>query len=539
MPAPWLMLGVSKRLLLFATVCAAALCSAAPFSGAASAADEVKRPNILFIMSDDHAYQSISAYGSNRNKTPNIDRIAKEGMRFDRCFVTNSICGPSRAVILTGKYSHLNGFATNAGNARFNGQQQTVAKLLQAAGYQTAIVGKWHLNTDPTGFDFWSILQGQGPYYNPTMQTSAGAVKHTGYTTEIITDVALDWLKTKRAADKPFLLMYQHKAPHRNWQPVGKYLDHYKDVKLAEPETLFDDYKGRGSAAADQQMTVANHLSPHDLKLAPQGGGMNPEQKAAFEKAYAEENKAFAEAKLTGDERTRWNYQRFAKDYLRCVDAIDDNVGRVLDYLDQSGLAENTVVFYTSDQGWYLGEHGWYDKRWMYEESFRTPLLVRWPGKVKAGSVSDKLVMNLDFAETFLDIAGLKVPADMQGKSIVPILLGQPTPDWRKSVYYHYYEFPQPHHVHPHYGVRTDRYKLINFYDLNEWELYDLEKDPHEMKSVYGDPAYTKVQEDLKQELQKLREQYKDDGTVVKFDVPAPAGKKGKGKAKGQGKKAG
>lgn len=471
------------------------------------AAETAKRPNIVFIMSDDHGYQAISSYGNAVNQTPNIDRIAKQGMRFDRAFVTNSICGPCRAVILTGKYSHLNGFRDN--NATFNGSQQNVAKLLQAAGYQTAMLGKWHLVSDPTGFDHWEILQGQGPYYNPGLKSPGGVTKYEGYTTEIITDRALEWLKNKRDPEKPFFLMYHHKAPHRNWQPGPQYLDRYKDVKIPEPATLFDDYSGRGTAAKDQQMSVAKDLSPHDLKLSRQGD-LTPAQREVFEKAYAEENKAYEEAKLTGDEKTRWMFQRYVKDYLRCIDAIDDNVGRVLDYLDEAKLTDNTLVVYTSDQGWYLGEHGWYDKRWMYEESFRTPLLIRWPGQIKPGSVNTDMVMNLDFAQTFLDIAGERQPADMQGRSMVPVLQGKTPEDWRKSVYYHYYEFPQPHHVHPHYGVRNQRYKLIHFYTLKEWELYDLEKDPQELKSVYADPAYASVVEEMKQELAKLREQYQD-----------------------------
>ncbi|HZN34407.1 MAG TPA: sulfatase [Pirellulaceae bacterium] len=478
------------------------------------------RSNILFIMSDDHAYQAISAYGSNRNQTPNIDRLAKEGMRFDRAFVTNSICGPSRAVIMTGKYSHLNGFPDNAARAWFNRAQQTAPKLLQAAGYNTAVVGKWHLNSDPAGFDDWHILIGQGPYYNPRMKTPTGFVNHEGYTTDIITDVALDWLKNKRDKTKPFFLMYQHKAPHRNWQPAPRHLDKYKDVKIPEPETLFDDYSGREKPAAENQMSVAKHLTPDDLKLSTPGG-LNAEQAALFTKAYQKENDELKAALLTPKQQTQWNYQRFVKDYLRCVDAVDESVGRVLDYLDESGLAQNTVVFYTSDQGWYLGEHGWYDKRWMYEESFRTPLLVRWPGKTKAGSTTSQMVMNLDLAETFLDIAGLKVADDMQGRSIVPILAGEQPADWRKSVYYHYYEFPQPHHVHPHTGVRTERYKLIHFYTIDAWELFDLEKDPHELKSVYRDPTYAGILTDMKAELTRLMAHYKDDGTTVaQFDNP-------------------
>ncbi len=470
------------------------------------------RPNILFIMSDDHGYQAMSCYGSRVNKTPNLDRIAKEGMRFDRCFVTNSICGPSRAVILTGKYSHLNGFVRN-GNT-FDGGQQTVAKILRQSGYQTAVIGKWHLRSEPTGFDYYHVLQGQGPYYNPEMRTTNGNVKHTGYTTDIITDVALDWLKKKRDQEKPFFLIYQHKAPHRNWQPGPKYLNKYDDVDIPEPETLFDNYEGRGSAAKMQTMTVEKHLTPYDLKLTPPRG-LTDEQLAVWNKAYEKKNQEFKAANLDGVDLIRWKYQRYAKDYLRCIDAVDENVGRVLDYLDDTGLAKNTVVFYTSDQGWYLGEHGWFDKRWMYEESFRTPLLIRWPGKTKPGSANLDLAMNLDFAETFLDIAGIDVPKDMQGKSLKPLLEGKTPDDWRKSVYYRYYEFPGAHSVRQHYGVRTKRYKLIYFNNLDEWEFYDLEKDPYEMKSAYEDPAYAEKIKELKAELKRLRETYRDDDTVA------------------------
>jgi arylsulfatase A-like enzyme len=479
-----------------------------------SAAERDARPNILFIMSDDHGYQAIGAYGSRVNKTPNLDRIARDGMRFDRCFVTNSICGPARAVILTGKYSHLNGFVRN-GNT-FNGGQQTVAKLLQKAGYQTAVVGKWHLRSTPTGFNHYHVLIGQGPYYNPPMLTSAGRVAHTGYTTDIITDEALSWLKENRDPEKPFFLIYQHKAPHRNWQPGPKYLNKYDGDTIAEPPTLFDDYSGRGTPAKTQAMTVAKHLNPNDLKLTTPRG-LTPEQLALWNKAYGDKNKQFAKAKLEGDDLVRWKYQRYVKDYLRCVDSVDENVGRVLDYLDETGLAENTIVFYTSDQGWYLGEHGWYDKRWMYEESFRTPLLVRWPGKTKAGSVSEDLVMNLDFAETFLDIAGVEIPADMQGRSLRGVLSGKTPEDWRDDVYYHYYEFPGAHSVRRHYGVRTDRYKLIYFYRIDEWELFDLRNDPYEMKSVYADPAYADTVNMMKARLEKARERYGDNDSVVDF----------------------
>jgi len=491
---------------------------ASNWSGRAAMAQEsAGRPNILFIMSDDHGYQALSCYGSRVNKTPNLDRIANEGMRFDRCFVTNSICGPSRATILTGKYSHLNGFARN-GNTFYGGQQH-VGKLLRQAGYQTAMIGKWHLKSEPTGFDYYHVLKGQGPYYNPVMRTAGGDVSHEGYTTDIITDVALDWLKGKRDGDQPFFLMCHHKAPHRNWQPGPKYLDKYDDVKIPEPETLFDDYSGRGTPARQQKMTIAKDMNPHDLKLVRQRARMTDEQRATFEQAYAEENEEFAEAELEGKDLVRWKYQRYAKDYLRCIDAVDEGVGRILDYLESSGLGKNTVVFYTSDQGWYLGEHGWFDKRWMYEESFRTPLLVRWPGQVEPGTATDAMAMNLDFAETFLDIAGAPIPDDMQGASLEKVLQGDTPDDWRTSVYYHYYEYPGAHSVRRHYGVRTDRYKLIRFYEpeIDEWELYDLQKDPHEMQSVYAEPAYQDVVAKMKEELERLRDKYGDDGTVAEF----------------------
>lgn len=487
------------------------------FVSIANAADEKpkpERPNILFIFADDHGYQAMSCYGSKVNKTPNLDRIANEGMRFDRCFVTNSICGPSRAVVLTGKYSHLNGFINN--RSTFNGEQQTVAKLLQKAGYQTAVVGKWHLKSTPTGFDHYHILQGQGPYYNPAMKTPDGIVKHTGYTTEIITDEALKWLKEGRDKTKPFFLMYQHKAPHRNWQPGPDYLTMYDDVTIPEPETLFDDYSGRGSAAKQQTMTVARHLNANDLKLVPQRG-LNDEQTAIWNKAYGPKNEAFKKANLQGKDLIKWKYQRYAKDYLRCVAAVDDQVGRVLDYLKEADLEENTVVMYSSDQGWYLGEHGWFDKRWMYEESFRTPFVVRWPGVIKPGSVTNAMAMNLDFAPTFLSIAGADIPKDMQGVNLKPIFAGEQPKDWRKSLYYHYYEFPGAHSVRRHLGVRTDRYKLIHFYNIEEWEMYDLKKDPNELKSVYGDADYADIQTELKAELERLKKQYRDDGTVEDF----------------------
>ncbi len=491
------------------------------FADCAPAAD---RPNILFIFTDDHAAHAMSCYGSKINETPHLDRIARDGMLFRNCFVTNSICGPSRAVIQTGKYSHKNGFLMN-GN-KFDGAQQTFPKLLQTAGYQTAVIGKWHLETDPQGFNYWEILVGQGPYYNPPMIKGGERVKHTGYTTEIITDLALDWLKTGRDASKPFMLMYQHKAPHREWAPGPGYFDKYEDVDIPEPETLFDDYSGRGTAAKQQDMTIARTLNDVDLKFTPPRN-LTPEQLALWNAAYEPRNDAFRKANLAADDLVRWKYQRYIKDYLRCVAAVDDNVGRVLDYLDESGLAKNTVVIYSSDQGFYLGEHGWFDKRWMYEESYRMPLLVRWPGVTRPGSENRDIVSNVDFAETFLEIAGVEVPQDMQGRSLVPLLKGQTPPDWRKSHYYHYYEFlndrKTPHMVRRHCGVRTERHKLIHFYNLEEWELYDLEKDPREMRSVYDDPAYASVVKELKAELGRLQAELEvpDDTGSVEKDPPS------------------
>jgi arylsulfatase A-like enzyme len=480
-------------------------------------------PNIIFVFTDDHGYQAISAYGSKVNKTPNMDRLATEGMRFDRCFVTNSICGPSRAVIQTGKHSHLNGFFQNG--LSFNGDQQTFPKLLQKAGYQTAIIGKWHLKSVPQGFDTFDVLIGQGPYYNPPMRSNDGkggvkVTRHTGYITDIITEKTMHWLKKTRDPNKPFMLMFQHKAPHRNWQPGPKHLTMYDGEDIPEPETLWDDYKNRASPASKQEMTIAKHLTRNDLKLTRQGR-LNPEQRAAWKKAYDPKNKKFKEAKLTGRALVKWKYQRYVKDYLRCVAAVDDSLGILLDYLDESGLAKNTVVIYSSDQGWYLGEHGWYDKRWMYEESFRTPLMIRWPGVVQAGTVNKDFVSNLDFAQTFLDIAGVKQPKDMQGASMLPVLKGQTPKDWRKTMYYHYYEYPGAHAVRRHYGVRTQRHKLIYFYNEKEWELFDLDEDPNELMNIYHDKGNAKLIATMKKELARLRKLYK----VPEVDPKKPARK--------------
>lgn len=472
-----------------------------------------KRPNIIFIMTDDHASHALSCYGSKINKTPNLDRIATEGMLFKNSFCTNSICAPCRAVILTGKYSHINGIIDN--RKRFDGSQQTFPKLLQEVGYETAIIGKWHLGTAPTGFDYWNILPGQGTYYNPAMIEMGQREKYTGYTTDIITDHALKWLK-ERKADKPFCLMFHHKAPHRRWEPGPKHLTMYDDVTIPEPDNLFDDYSNRGRAAKEQDMSIEKTMDKKDLKLVPPGD-LNPEQKKFWDAAYEPKNEAFRKTNLKGKDLVRWKYQRYIKDYLRCIASVDDNVGRLLDYLDESVLGKNTVVIYTSDQGFYLGDHGWFDKRFMYEESLRMPLLVRYPKEVKAGSINDCIVLNLDFGPTFLDFAGVPKPADMQGRSIRKILQGKTPRDWRTSMYYHYYEYPAVHSVKRHYGVRTKRYKLIHFYNnIDEWELYDLKKDPKEMKNVYNEPAYAGIVKELKTELKELRKKYKDNtGTPV------------------------
>jgi len=466
------------------------------------------RPNILFLFTDDHALNALSAYGGPLAEiapTPELDRIAKEGMLFEHCLVTNSICAPSRAVILTGKYSHRNGQLTNQN--RFDGSQQTVSKLLRKAGYQTAIVGKWHLKSTPTGFDHFEVLKGQGQYYNPLLLTNGKAVKHTGYTTDIITDRALDWLNG-RDQSKPFFLMCQHKAPHGRWEPALRHLHAFDEVEIPEPPTLFDDYSGRSPAAAGHEMGIAEHLGPSRLMFR-YSSKFTPEQFDQFDAYFRPQNEAFEAANLTGEARTRWNYQRYIKNYLRCVKGVDENVGRMLDYLDETGLAENTVVIYSSDQGFWLGEHGWFDKRWMYQESLHTPLLVRWPGVTKPGSVNDDLVSNVDFAETFLDIAGANIPSDMQGRSLAPLLKGRIPSDWRKSHYYHYYEAGH-HGVPVHYGVTDGRYKLIRFPDdeLDAWEFFDLQKDPQELTSLYDDPSYADVIVEFKQELNRLRQQY-------------------------------
>jgi len=476
----------------------------------------MQMPNIVFIMSDDHAYQAISSYGgplAELAPTPNIDRIADEGMRFDRCMVTNSICGPSRATILTGKYSHKNGFVDNTFGTKFDFSQLTFTKILQQAGYKTAMIGKLHLGGTPTGFDYYDILPGQGNYYNPTFINESGQYDMEGYATEIIADKTIEWIKGVKDAGQPFMVMMQHKAPHRAWDPGPNELGMYDDITFPEPATLFDDYVGRGESASLNYMSISESMTmEYDLKMTDQPRrGLNEDQLEMWNSIYGPIFEELKASNPTGDNLVRFKHQRYMKDYLSCVAAVDKSVGKVLDYLEEIGLTENTIVVYTSDQGFYLGEHGWFDKRWMYEESLRTPLLIKWPKVIEAGSVNTDLVSNLDFGETFIEIAGADIPDEMQGRSMLPILKGKTPGDWRKGHYYHYYEHPSEHHVMRHYGVATDRYKLIHFYyDIDEWELYDLANDPMELNNVYQDPAYSDVKEDLHRQLEELREKYGD-----------------------------
>ncbi|MBI3423453.1 MAG: sulfatase [Acidobacteria bacterium] len=461
-----------------------------PLSQAQSQRTATQQPNIIFIMTDDHAAHAISAYGSKLIQTPNIDRLAKEGMKFENCFVTNSICTPSRAAILTGKYAHINGVPVFN---HIDNTQPLLSKYMQQAGYYTGMIGKWHLGGNdpqrpdegkPAGFDYWNILPGQGAYFDPMMIEMGQRKKYPGYATDIITDLSLEFMQ-KRPQDKPFFLMYHHKAPHRNWQPDEKHRKQFENVEVPIPATFDDDYKGKSDAARQSTMHIDVDLNESDLKMKPPEG-------------------------LSGAALKRWKYQRYMRDYLACVASVDDNIGRVLDWLDKSGLAKNTIVIYTSDQGFFLGEHNFFDKRFMYEESLRMPFLIRWPNKIKAGSVSKGMILNVDFAPMMLDAAGEKVPADMQGRSFLPLLTGRMPRDWRTSMYYRYYH-PLHHNVAAHYGVRTQRYKLIFFNKLNQWELYDLQKDPGEMHNLYSDPAYTKIVEELKRELQRLKKELKDE----------------------------
>lgn len=492
---------------------------------AQSHSGQVKRPmNIVYIMSDDHSYQTISAYDKRFIKTPNLDWIADHGVRFTNSYVANSLSGPSRACMLTGKHSHANGFTDNT--KTFDGGQQTFPKLLQKAGYETAIIGKWHLTSDPTGFNYWDILIGQGDYYNPDFKCNGQQLCRRGYVTNLVTDLALDWLGNKRDKTKPFCLLLHNKAPHRVWAPDTCDLDLYSEKIYPIPSTFYDDYAGR-KAADKQKMSIIKDMDlVYDLKMADKENEihsdpelekwgrasylrMTPSQRAQWDAHYEPVIHKFKEMKLSGRALAEWKYQRYMHDYLRVIHSIDRNVGRVIAYLRANGLLDNTMIVYTSDQGFYMGEHGWFDKRFMYEESFRTPLLVYLPGG-KKGDITE-MVQNIDYAPTFLDLAGVEVPKDIQGVSMLPLLEGKKVKNWRKSLYYHYYEYPAEHSVCRHYGVKTDRYVLIHFYnDIDAWELYDLKTDPEELHNLYGKPGTEQITGKLKKELLRLQVQYND-----------------------------
>ncbi|WP_037316147.1 sulfatase [Salegentibacter sp. Hel_I_6] len=487
---------------------------------------EKKRPNIVFIMTDDHAAQAISAYGhpvSQLAPTPNIDRIAQNGVKFNNNFCTNSICGPSRAVILTGKHSHQNGFRMN-GDV-FDGSQPTLPKYLKEVGYQTALFGKWHLHGLPEGFDYWNILVDQGNYYNPDFIKGKDTTRIKGYATDIITEMGLDWLKNDRTKEKPFMLMVQHKAPHRNWMPALRHINKYDSTEFPLPESYFTDHKGQIAAQQQQQTIYEDMYEGHDLKMTVAKGSdslrhnpwktdferMTKEQRATWDKGYRPKNDAFHDANLGGEELARWKGQRYLQDYLATIASVDEGVGEILDYLEESGLDENTLIIYTTDQGFYLGEKGFFDKRFMYEESLAMPMLMQFPAEIEAGSEIDALTQNLDFAPTFLDFAQAEIPAEMQGKSLRALMNNSISDaDFRNAIYYHYYDFPAFHMVKRHYGVRTDRFKLMHFYDdIDEWEMYDLKEDPKEMDNIYNHPDYASVREELHSSLDSLQQKYK------------------------------
>jgi arylsulfatase A-like enzyme len=484
-----------------------------------------ERPNILYIMSDDHAAHAITAYGGIYDdylQTPNIDRIAKEGVKFNNVFCTNAICGPSRAAILTGKYSHANGYYKNESGGKFNADQWTFPQALQESGYKTALVGKWHLGTEPRGFDYFKYHNNQGQqgfYYNPVYNDNGEQVTEEGYATNLTADFAMDWLNGNKDGEEPFLMMLQFKAPHRNWDPDEKYKDLFGNQALPYPPTFNDDYKSRLKTAGDTDMTM-DYLNRRDMKLTPPEG-LSDKEKGQWLRAgnqRGQEEGWLPNDSMSVDEARRWKYQRYIKDYLACVKSVDDNIGRVLQYLDDNGLAENTVVVYTSDQGFYLGDHGWFDKRFMYEESLRMPFVLRYPAFAEKQFDNNDIISNVDFAPTLLDLAGVPIPEDIHGKSFAQNIAGNTSEDWQKTMYYHYYEFPFWHHVQPHYGIRGQRYKLIHFYyDIDVWEFYDLEKDPNELNNAIDDATYTSVISDMKLEIQQRQKDYGDDGTLDEF----------------------
>jgi arylsulfatase A-like enzyme len=489
-----------------------------------------QRPNIIYIMSDDHDANTISAYNKSFLQTPNIDRIGKEGIRFNRCFVGNSICSPARATLLTGQHSHKNGVKDNF--TRFDSSRMTMPKLLQQAGYETALIGKWHLHSYPTGFNFWEILPGQGLYFDPRMINMNGdTTTLPGYATDVITNEAIQWMK-QHDTSKPFVLLLHHKAPHRNFLPSLKYLQQFHNKKIPEPPTLYTDTTGHGSAWRMQTMSILRDMKLcSDLKVDPAYLQDDPELKpeeadvrtynallnrvpephrSQMKAVYAERGQLLQQRKPRGNELLKLKYQWYMQDYIACVASVDENIGRVLNYLDESGLTNNTVVMYTSDQGFYLGENGWFDKRFMYEVSMNTPLLMRWPKHIPAGTVTNAMAQNIDFAPTIMNLTRTPVPDWMQGKSLLPVVTGRQKSLNRPYLYYHYYEYSKDHTVLPHLGIRGERYKLIYFYTVNEWELYDLQTDTNEQRNLIRSPRHQTLIAQLKKELNKLRDEYDD-----------------------------
>lgn len=496
-----------------------------PLLPTAASLAQQERPNIIFIMSDDHARQAMSIYGHPVGQlapTPHIDRIGHEGAVFINNYCCNSISGPSRAAILTGKHSHKNGFMKNWAKG-FDGSQQTLPKVLQENGYQTAVIGKWHLISQPTGFDHWMILNDQGEYCNPYFITANDTTQHTGYVTDLITDFTKEWLNDRDKA-KPFFLMMHHKAVHRNWVPAERHYRLYENTQFPMPDNYFDTYEGRFAASKQEMNIYRDMYEGHDLKMVAGTDSrtllfdpwpnaflntMTSEEQDRFFEAYRERNNAFYSRPRTFREVAEWKYQRYMQDYMATVKSVDESVGEILNYLQETGLDKNTIVIYTTDQGFYLGEHGWFDKRFMYEESFEMPMVMRWPGHIRPQTRVEGLTQNIDFAPTFLDMCGISAPAEMQGISFKPLVeKGKTPPNWRKSLYYHYYEFPGFHSVRAHYGVKMERYKLIHFYKEDIWELYDLKTDPTEMNNLYGKKGTGEITGALKKELVRLQQQY-------------------------------
>lgn len=480
-----------------------------------------ERPNIIFILSDDHARTAISAYGGINAElapTPNMDRIANEGAIFRNMLCTNSISGPSRACLITGKYSTTNGFYQNEGGIVFDNTQETTPKILQRNGYATALFGKWHLFSEPKGFDYYKIHAAagqQGVYWNPVYNENGRKVKELGYATNLETTAALNWLDKDRDKNKPFCLMLHFKAPHRPWEPDSIYTHLFDGVEFPYPETFDDDYATRELTAGRSMAMIAKHMSREDLKQTPPAGMKGEELKKWLNWGGAGEDQTWTpDPKLKGEKLKKWKFQTYIKDYLRCIRSVDDNVGRVLDYLKDNGLDKNTIVIYMGDQGFYLGEHGWYDKRWMYEESLQMPCLVRYPNGIRSGTSVKAISLNIDIAPTLLEYAGIEIPEDIQGKSLKSLLEQDKKAEktWRKSMYYQYFEYPKWHNVQPHYGIRTERYKLIHYYfDIDAWELFDLQNDPNELRNLYNEPKCQELIEMLKKELYALQKEYKDD----------------------------